>query len=99
MIEVSHKQEPWYVFIAPKYFEEDRLMVPLLVRWHEQVVQGTDPMTAEDRLEYQYHAAKVTLSVEWPISETDLLDVIEAARPELEQRAQNAEALEEEFHD
>ncbi len=97
MIEVSHKQEPWYVFIAPQYIEEDRLQVPLLVRWGEQIVQVADQMTGESRTEYRYHAAKVTHSVPWPISESDLAAVLEAARPELEQRAQNAEALEEEF--
>lgn len=98
MIEISHKQESWYVFFAPRYIEEDRLMVPLLIRWDEQIEQMTDPMTGEQRTEYRYHSAKVTHSVQWPISEEDLAAVLEAAKPELIQRAQNAEALEEEFH-
>jgi hypothetical protein len=63
----------------------------------EQIVQVADQMTGEQRTEYRYHAAKITHSVPWPISESDLAAVLEAARPELEQRAQNAEALEEEF--
>jgi len=77
MIEVSHKQESWYVFIAPQYIEEDRLPLPLLVRWGEQIVQVADQMTTE----YRYHAAKITHSVPWPISESDLAAVLEAARP------------------
>ncbi len=98
MIEFSHKQEPWYVPIAPSYIEEDRLQLPLLVRWGEEIVQVDDPINGEPRTEFRYHAVRITYSVPWPVSESDIPAILEAARPELEQRAQNAEALEDEFH-
>jgi len=99
MIEVSHKQEPWYTFTGERSIVEDRLILPIFVRWGEQIHQISDTETGEPRTEYQYHMAKITHSVSWPISESDLEAILEAARPELEQRAQNAEALGGEFRD